>query len=94
MTYERLIFSNHALTQMFQRNISVSDVKFVISNGIIVNEYPGDKPYPSKLLFAVCNKRCFHIVCSENNIENEIIIITAYEASSDIWENDFVTRKK
>ena len=25
---------------------------------------------------------------------NEVIVITAYEASSDIWENDFVTRKK
>ena len=79
---------------MFQRNISVSDVKFVISNGTIISEYPDDRPYPSKLIFAVCNKRCFHIVCSENIIENEIIIITAYEASPDIWENDFVTRKK
>ncbi|MBI5218829.1 MAG: DUF4258 domain-containing protein [Bacteroidia bacterium] len=94
MPEKKIIFSNHAVKQMFQRNISVEDVKFVLLNGIIVNEYPDDRPYPSKLLFAVNNERSLHIVCSENQNENKIIVITAYEPSSDIWENDFVTRKK
>jgi len=90
----KIIFSNHAVMQMFQRNISVDNVKFVLNNGVIVNEYHDDKPYPSKLLFAVSNERRLHVVCSENRIDNEIIIVTAYEASSDVWENDFITRKK
>ena len=94
MAVKKIIFSNHAVSQMFQRNISVEEVKFIIQNGITVNEYPDDKPYPSKLKFAACNSRRLHVVCSENNMENEVIVITAYEASSDIWENDFVTRKK
>jgi hypothetical protein len=72
----------------------VEDVKFVLQNGIIVNEYPDDKPYPSKLLFAIKNERALHIVCSENKIENSIIVITAYEPSPDIWQNDNRTRKK
>jgi hypothetical protein len=94
MAEKKIIFSNHAVSQMFQRSISVDDVKFVLQNGIPVNEYPEDKPFPSKLLFAVCNTRSLHVVCSENYTENEVIVITAYEASSDIWENDFITRKK
>ena len=79
---------------MFQRSISVDDVKFVLDNGILVNEYPDDKPLPSMLIFAVCNNRSLHVVYCENKLENEIVVITAYEASTDIWENDFVTRKK
>ena len=94
MTVKKVIFSNHAVQQMFQRNISVGDVKFVLQNGIPVNEYPDDKPFPSKLLYAYCNNRNLHVVCSENYLEDEIIVITAYEATTDSWENDFVTRKK
>jgi len=94
MADKKLIFSNHAVQQMFQRRISVDDVKFVLINGILVTTYPDDKPLPSRLLFAKCNNRSLHVVCSENYIANEIIVITAYEASPDIWENDFVTRKK
>ncbi|MDO9257671.1 MAG: DUF4258 domain-containing protein [Bacteroidales bacterium] len=79
---------------MFQRSITVENVKFVLLNGILVNEYPDDKPFPSKLLFAICNNRSLHVVCSENYSDNEIIVITTYEVSTDIWGNDFVTRKK
>lgn len=89
-----IFFSNHAVKQMFQRNISVEEVKYVLQNGITINEYPDDRPYPSKLLFALKNEKPLHIVYSENIIENTIIIITAYEPSLDIWENDFITRKK
>ena len=94
MTNTKIMFSNHAVHQMFQRRISVDDVNFVLLNGVLVNEYPEDKPLPSKLLFAVCNNRSLHVVCTENQNENEIIIVTAYEPSPEIWEKDFVVRKK
>ena len=94
MADTKIIFSNHAVQQMFQRSITVENVKFVLLNGKLVTEYPDDKPLPSRLLFAICNNRSLHVVCSENASENEIIVITAYEVSPDIWENDFITRKK
>jgi hypothetical protein len=94
MNEAKILFSNHAVTQMFQRNISVEEVKYVLQNGIIVNEYPDDKPYPSKLLFAVKSERALHIVCSVNNNDNIIIVITAYEPSPDIWQSDNRTRKR
>jgi len=48
-----LIFSFHALQQMFKRNISVEQVKYAILNGEEIRSYPDDKPYPSKLLLAM-----------------------------------------
>ena len=53
MSEKKIFFSNHAVKQMFQRSISVEEVKFVLQNGVLVNEYPDDKPYPSRLLFAM-----------------------------------------
>jgi len=79
---------------MFQRNISVEEVKFVLQFGSIINEYSDDRPYPCKLVFALCNSRQLHVVFAENTKDNELIIITTYEASPEIWEDDFATRKK
>ena len=92
MSEKKIFFSNHAVKQMFQRNISMEDAKFALHNGVLVNEYPDDKPYPSKLLFAMKNENPLHIVCSEIFIENTIIIITAYEPSLDIWEKDYIPK--
>jgi hypothetical protein len=89
-----IFYSNHAVKQMFQRNISTQEVEFVLENGKSIINYPDDKPYPSKLLLAFYEDRPIHIVCSINNEENTLIVITAYEPSLDIWESNFETRKK
>lgn len=50
MNAERVIFRVHALTRMFERRISVADVRAVVAEGEVIQAYPDDKPYPSKLL--------------------------------------------
>jgi len=47
-----------------------------------------------KLLYSIYNKRALHVVCSYNSEEETTVVITAYEPSTDIWENDFKTREK
>jgi len=89
-----IFYSNHAVKQMFQRMISTKEVDAVLRTGVTIVEYPEDKPFPSKILFAVCNDRPLHIVCSYNQEEDITVIITVYEPSLDIWEKDFKTRKK
>ncbi len=89
-----IIYSNHAVKQMFSRMITTDEVEKVLKNGETIMDYPNDKPYPSKLLLAFCNNRPIHVVSSYNSAENTTIIITAYEPSLDIWENNFKTRKK
>lgn len=90
----KVVYSNHAIKQMFSRMISTEEVEKVLIEGEIIMDYSEDKPYPSKLLLAFCNKRPIHVVSSYNSDENTTIVITAYEPSLKIWENDFKTRKK
>jgi hypothetical protein len=78
---------------MFQRNISVVEVKSVVSAGKIIENYPEDVPYPSKLVLGFSNGRPLHVVYSENFGSNEIIIITVYEPDVNLWEDNYSRRK-
>ena len=89
----QIIYSNHAVKQMFQRSIFTTEVEFVLQHGEIINDYPGDKPYPSRLMFAFYGGRPLHVVCGFNLKEDVSIVITVYEPTSEFWEDDFVTRK-
>ena len=88
-----IIFSQHAIQQMFKRNISVEQVKLTIIQGEEIKLYPDDKPYPSKLLLFIENDVPLHVVTAENVHNNEIIIITAYIPEPDIWTEDFKTKR-
>jgi len=57
MFSKKIIYSNHAVKQMFQRRISTHEVEYVLDNSETIQEYPEDKPYPSKLLFAFYEQR-------------------------------------
>ena len=35
---------------MFQRSVSIEDVQDVLENGVMIESYPDDTPYPSRLL--------------------------------------------
>lgn len=78
---------------MFKRNISVEQVKYAILNGEEIRSYPDDKPYPSKLLLAYENELPLHIVIAQNSVENKTIVITAYHPESDVWMENYKTRR-
>jgi len=79
---------------MFERGITIPDVKEAVQNGVIIKSYPEDKPYPSYLMLHSINNRPIHIVISMNSKSNICTIVTAYEPSPELWENDFKTKKK
>jgi hypothetical protein len=87
------IFSQHALQQMFKRNISIEQVKHAIINGEEIRSYPDDKPYPSKLLLAFENELPLHVIIAQDFAENKNIVITAYHPDSNIWIGNFKTRQ-
>ena len=87
-----IITSLHAFRRMLERNISDEDVENVIISGEVIKEYPDDKPYASKLIFKMVNKTPVHVVMAKSE-NNECIIITVYVPETDIWENDFKTKK-
>lgn len=92
MNYKKLYFSGHATIQMFKRNILVEEIEIVIANGAIIKDYPEDKPYPSFLILGFIKNRPIHIVASTDKNEN-CYIITAYEPDTDLWNQDFTTKK-
>jgi len=92
MEYKKLNFSGHAVVQMFKREIQVEDIEKVCKTGIIIKEYPNDKPFPSVLILGFINKRPLHVVASTDTLGN-CYIITAYEPDSKLWDADFTTKK-
>jgi len=93
VVFERLIFRVHAIQRMYQRNITELGVRYVIAAGEIIEDYPDDTPYPSRLLLGWHDNRPLHVVVADNFDEKESIVITAYEPDPGVWETDFKRRK-
>ena len=89
----KIIWTNHVIIRLFQRNISQEDIENALLKGEIIEEYEKDYPYPSCLVYGInLNNEVIHIVCGVN--EKEIWIITAYYPDNIKWEDDFKTRKE
>ena len=89
---KHVLWSEHALEKMIERDIRKSEVRECILKGEIIEEYLSDKPFPSCLIF-VCtdNGRPIHTVCSFDN--GVLYIITAYEPTPFKWLDDHKTRR-
>jgi len=94
MSETKLVFRVHAVRRMFTRKISRDEVAAVIRNGEDVEDYPDDKPYPSKLLLGWSGGRPVHAVVAHNETEGEFIVVTAYEPDLEKWEEGFKVRRK
>ena len=89
----KLVFRAHAIQRMFERGITEGDVKDTMINGIIIEEYPDDTPYPSKLMLGWASGRPIHVVCAYDADDDQDIVITVYEPESTRWSADFKRRK-
>ena len=90
----KIIYRLHAVERMFGRDISVSDISKTLKSGKIIENYPEDKPYPSKLILGFVEDRPIHVVAAENKIDNELIVITVYEPDPLKWDANFERRIK
>ena len=79
---------------MVQRNIAVTDVHEVLATGEVIEVYPDDTPYPSRLVLGWRGNRPVHVVAADNTDIDETIIITAYEPGADQWETGFRRRRR
>lgn len=92
---KNVIYTAHALDEMNAEEelITVEEVRQVVLNGEIIEDYPEDKRGHSCLMFATPgNKRPVHVVCAPK--EEYLAIITTYIPSLVKWQNDFKTRRK
>ena len=94
MNKNDLIFRVHAIQRMVQRHISVSDVQHVLETGETIESYPGDMPYPSRLILGWIGPRPIHVVAAQNKEEQQTIVITVYQPDPQQWQPDWKRRKK
>ncbi len=93
MKGENVIFRVHAVQRMFERNISAEDVRKVLSDGVVIEDYPDDMPYPSRLMLGWCEGRPIHVVVAINVEDNSIVVVTVYEPDPDQWDTNSSRRR-
>lgn len=92
---KRILFLPHAINQMNrpERMISTAEVRHVVFEGEIIEDYPEDVRGHSCLMLAFppTSDRPIHIVCAPR--DEYLAIISAYVPTLDKWEPDYRTRK-
>ena len=89
----RVFMSDHASDRCTQRDISQKDVRACVMSGEIIEQYPGDFPWPSCLIHGYdTSQRIIHVIASDNGAYSKII--TAYVPDTIIFEDDLKTRRK
>ena len=91
---QRLLFLPHAVRQMSrpERMITPSEVRSVVLDGEVIEDYPEDRRGHSCLIYGQGEqRRRIHVVCAPK--DEYLAIITAYLPSENEWREDFKTRK-
>ncbi len=79
---------------MFQRRIPVSAVETVVAHpAAVIEEYPDDEPFPSRLLLGWHQGEALHVHVAVDTVSETAIVVTLYKPDPERWELDFVTRK-
>lgn len=86
-------YTKHMLEKADERNIDLDNVEHTIEYGEKIAEYPDDKPYKSYLYLSFFNSKPLHVCFAVVN-QKECKVITAYEPSLTIFDNDYKTRLK
>ena len=89
----KLIFRIHALKRMFERDIPKESINTALTKGVVIENYPDDLPYPSRLILGFDNIGALHLVVAEDKEDQAEIIITVYRPDSEKWSEDFKRRK-
>ncbi|HBB35587.1 MAG TPA: hypothetical protein DDZ80_02150 [Cyanobacteria bacterium UBA8803] len=93
MDCQSIVFSRHAIQQMFLRRISQRDVQAIVAYGEVIEENPDDTPFPSYLLLDFVEGRPIHVVFYYDESTNTGYVVTAYIPDTKLWTNDFRNRR-
>ncbi len=88
---DKVFVTEHAAERFRQRGIKTKDIRAVISNGEIIEQYPDDFPFPSCLITGYDEKgSCIHVCMSDEG--SCARIVTAYYPDKELWSEDFRQR--
>ncbi len=89
---DKIQITDHAFKRCRKRSISYNDIISCIMNGIIIEEYPDDYPFPSALILEIKDNNPLHVVAGMS--DEYLWVITAYRPDKEKWENDYKKRKE
>ena len=69
ISFEKIIYRFHAVQRMFERKITVEEVRYALEAGEVIEEYSDDTPYPSCLILGCHRGRAIHVVAANNSID-------------------------
>lgn len=87
-------YTLHAYDRMQERGVSRQEILAAIESGMVIEEYPEDLPFPSKLFLGVSASGPVHVVAAWDTRRSEWLVITVYYPELDRWEPDFRTRRR
>ena len=90
----RIEWRKHVLQKLAERGIAQQAVRDVLLKGERIREYSDDKPFPSALFLGYVSGRPFHVVAACDETSRQAFVITAYEPSLEIFEDDYRTKRK
>ena len=89
-----IIYRIHAVQRMFERRISVANVRHVLESGEMIEDYSDEMPAPGGLMAGKRGQRPLHVVVAENPPLGELVVITVYEPDPAVWQAGFRNRKE
>ena len=93
MECEEVVYTRHALVRMFERGVSTADIREILRGGEPIEDYPGDEPFPSRLLLGLVNGGPLHIVVAFDAATGRCTIITVYWPDAVVWLEDWKRRR-
>lgn len=88
-----VVWRQHSLARMLERNISRDDVFSAIQGGKLIESYSEAKPYPSYLISGRSGQKTVHVVVAWNDDVYSVYIITVYIPDTNHFQENGVTRK-
>ena len=88
-----IVFRVHATKRMFSRRIDNDDVKNLLQNGAVIENYQDDFPFPSVLLNGFSkDHRPLHAVIGIDSKSFRLYVITIYRPDPERWRENFTKR--
>lgn len=81
----KIIYPPYVLKRMIERGITVAEVRDVLENGELIEEYKADVP-PRYLMLGWSGKTPIHVVGEDDPVAGETTIVTAYEPDMERWK--------
>jgi hypothetical protein len=94
ISQKKIIITVHAYQKMMERSISKEDAVTCIREGTIIRTYGDSKPFPAYLVSYECKNRIIYVNYAINESERTIVIITAYEPDSELWDETYTYKVK